>query len=82
MKIICGVDISKAGLDACIEPGSIRGSFDNDGAGIAALVAFCRKHQAELVVMEVTGGYERKAFLLLWAQGLPCTVTNARNVRQ
>jgi transposase len=82
MKIICGVDISKASLDACIEPGSIRGSFDNDGAGIAALVAFCRKHQAELVVMEATGGYERKAFLLLWAQGLPCTVTNARNVRQ
>jgi transposase len=82
MKIICGVDISKASLDACIEPGSIRGSFDNDGAGIAALVAFCRKHQAELVVMEATGGYERKAFLLLWAQGLPCAVTNARNVRQ
>jgi transposase len=82
MKIICGVDISKAGLDACIEPGSIRGSFDNDGAGIAALVAFCRKHQAELVVMEATGGYERKAFLLLWAQGLPCAVTNVRNVRQ
>jgi transposase len=82
MKIICGVDISKAGIDACIEPGSIRGSFDNDGAGIAALVAFCRKHQAELVVMEATGGYERKAFLLLWAQGLPCAVTNARNVRQ
>lgn len=82
MKIICGVDISKASLDACIEPGSIRGNFDNDGAGIAALVAFCRKHQAELVVMEATGGYERKAFLLLWAQGLPCAVTNARNVRQ
>ncbi len=82
MKIICGVDISKASLDACIEPGSIRGSFDNDGAGIAALVAFCRQHQAELVVMEATGGYERKAFLSLWAQGLPCAVTNARNVRQ
>jgi transposase len=45
-------------------------------------VAFCRKHQAELVVMEATGGYERKAFLLLWAHGLPCAVTNARNVRQ
>ena len=50
--------------------------------GIAALATFCRKHQAELVVMEATGGYERKAFLLLWAQGLPCAVTNARNVRQ
>jgi transposase len=81
MKIICGVDVSKARLDACIEPGSIRGSFDNDAAGIAALAAFCRQHQAELVAMEASGGYERKAFLLLWQQDLPCAVANARNVR-
>jgi transposase len=81
MKIICGVDVSKARLDACIEPGSIRGSFDNDAAGIAVLAAFCRQHQAELVAMEASGGYERKAFLLLWQQGLPCAIANARNVR-
>jgi transposase len=79
MKIM---DVSKARLDACIEPGAIRGSFRNDGAGIAALAAFCRQHQAGLVVMEATGGHERKAFLLLWEEGLPCAVTNARNVRQ
>jgi hypothetical protein len=30
MKIICGVDVSKARLDACIEPGAIFASFDND----------------------------------------------------
>jgi transposase len=81
MKNICGVDISKARLDACIEPGSIRGSFANDPAGIAGLAAFCRQHRVELVAMEATGGYERRAFLLLWEQGLPCTVTNARQVR-
>jgi transposase len=82
MKIICGVDVSKASLDACIEPEAIRGSFRNDKAGIAALAGFCREHRVELVVMEATGGYERKAFLLLWEEGLPCAVTNARNVRQ
>jgi len=81
MKNICGVDISKARLDACIEPGSIRGSFANDAAGIAGLEAFCRQHRVELVAMEATGGYERRAFWLLWEQGLPCTVTNARQVR-
>lgn len=81
MKNICGVDISKARLDVCIEPGSIRGSFANDAAGIAGLAAFCRQHRVELVAMEATGGYERRAFLLLWEQGLPCTVTNARQVR-
>jgi transposase len=82
MKIICGVDVSKAKLDACIEPGAVFGSFDNNTAGIAALAAFCRRHQAELVVMEATGGYERRAFLLLWEEDLPCAVTNARYVRQ
>ena len=82
MKIICGVDVSKASLDACIEPGAIRGSFRNDKAGIAALAGFCREHRVELVVMEATGGYERRPFLLLWEEGLPCAVTNARNVRQ
>ena len=61
MKTICGVDISKARLDACIEPGSIRGSFANDAAGIAGLEAFCRQHRVELVAMEATGGYEFEA---------------------
>ena len=82
MKIICGVDISKASLDVCIEPGAIRGSFRNNGSGIAELAVFCRQHRADLVVMEATGGYERRAFLLLWEEGLPCAVTNARYVRQ
>jgi transposase len=81
MKIICGVDVSKATLDVCIEPGSISGSFKNTAAGIGALATFCRQHQAELVVMEATGGFERRAFLLLWEEGLPCAVTNARHVR-
>lgn len=81
MKTICGVDISKARLDACIEPGTLRGSYTNDVAGIAELAAFCRQHQVELVVMELTGGYERRAFVLLSEDGLPCAITNARNVR-
>jgi transposase len=82
IEIICGVDVSKASLDACIEPGTIYGSFRNNRAGIAALAAFCRQHRADLVAMEATGGHERMAFLLLWEAGLPCAVTNARNVRQ
>jgi transposase len=81
MKTICGVDVSKAKLDVYIEPGSICGSFENTAAGIGALAAFCRQHRVELVVMEATGGFERRAFLLLSEQALPCAVTNARHVR-
>lgn len=82
MKTICGVDVSKATLDACIEPGTAFGSFKNDLAGIAALAAFCRQHHTELVVMEATGGYERTAFLMIWEAGLPCAMTNPRSVRR
>lgn len=82
MRFLCGVDVSKAKLDACIEPGAVFGSFDNDAAGIAALAAFCRQHQASLVVMEASGGYERRAFVLLWQAGVPCAMTNPRSVRR
>ncbi len=82
INIICGVDVSKARLDACIEPGAIFASFDNDAAGIAELATFCRRHQTGLVVMEASGGYERLAFLSLWEAGMPCGMTNPRSVRR
>jgi transposase len=81
IEIICGVDVSKARLDACIEPGAVFGQFNNDATGIAELTAFCRQQQADLVVMEATGGYERKAFVSLSDAGVPCAVTNPRSVR-
>ncbi len=82
MKVLCGVDVSKARLDACIEPGGMFASFENDAAGVAALAHFCRQHRAQLVVMEASGGCERQAFLLLWEAGIPCALTNPRSVRR
>jgi transposase len=81
-KTICGVDVSKARLDVCIEPGRRFASFNNDTAGITELAAFCREHAVELVVMEASGGYERRAFLELWGQGISCALTNPRSVRR
>lgn len=81
-KIICGVDVSKARLDACVMPGSMFRSFDNNAEGIAELAVFCRAHDVALVVMEATGGFERQPFLLLWEHGVPCAIANARQVRQ
>jgi len=76
------VDVSKARLDACIDPAGIFASFDNDGAGIAMLAAFCRQHGVNLVVMEASGGYERRAFLELWQAGVGCALVNPRSVRR
>jgi transposase len=81
-KTICGVDVSKARLDAWIEPAGAFASFDNDTSGITKLATFCRQHEVELVVMEASGGYERRAFLELWQAGLRCALTNPRSVRR
>jgi len=81
IKTICGVDVSKARLDAWIEPEGAFAQFDNDAGGIAQLATFCREHEVELVVMEASGGYERRAFLELWQAGLACALTNPNNVR-
>lgn len=81
-KTICGVDVSKARLDVCIDPLGAFASFDNNAAGIARLAAFCHQHAVGLVVMEASGGYERRAFLQLWQAGLACALTNPRSVRR
>ncbi|MET4483656.1 transposase [Bradyrhizobium sp. F1.13.3] len=81
-KTICGVDVSKAKLDVCIEPVHRLASFNNDTAGIAELAAFCRERAVTLVVMEASGGYERRAFVERWENGISCALTNPRNVRR
>lgn len=81
MTIICGVDVCQAWLDAWIEPAGHR-RFANAPKGVAELAAFCRDHDAELVVMEASGGIEQDAFLALWQHGQPCAIANPRSVRR
>jgi transposase len=76
------VDVSKARLDAHVEPSGAFARFDNNAAGIAELAAFCRRHGVQLVAMEATGGLERTAFLLLWDAGIACGLTNPKSVRR
>ena len=80
--MICGVDISSKTLDARLGPDGPTACFDNSAKGIAQLEAFCSHHKVELVAMEATGGYEKKAFALLWAAGVKVAVVNPRAVRQ
>ncbi len=81
-EIVCGVDVSKRRLDAHVAPSGTFKSFSNDATGIAALADFCRRHGVQLVAMEASGGYERQSFLMLWAAGVPCGLTNPRSVRR
>jgi len=81
-RIICGVDVASRSLEARVGQQGAAVSFANHPEGIAALDAFCRAHQVELVAMEATGGYEQQAFAQLSGQGLPVAILNPRAVRQ
>lgn len=80
-QVICGVDVSSISLEAFVGPAGAARSFANSSAGIAELADFCKQHAVELVALEATGGYEKQAFALLWAQGLPVALLNPRAVR-
>jgi transposase len=81
-QLICGVDVSSEALDVVLRPSGEVRRFANNGEGIEALGAFCLARGVELVAMEATGGYEKLAFSLLWAQGVPVALVNPRSVRR
>ena len=76
------VDVSSTKLDARIGREGRFASFDNDAEGFASLAAFCREQGAALVVMEASGGYEKRAFASLWGHGLEVAIVNPRAVRR
>ena len=80
MQIICGVDVSKAWLDAFVAGAHRR--FANSEQGCRELAELCREQAAELVVMEASGGLEQPAFLMLWKLGQAAALANARSVRR
>ncbi len=81
-NIICGVDVSSEWLDAWVGRDGPSERFANDPDGTAALAGFCRRHGVGLVAMEATGGYEKRPFMLLWAQAIPAAIVNPRSVRR
>jgi transposase len=81
MQTICGVDVSKAWLDAWVEAAGHR-RFANDPDGVALLAAWSGEQGASLIVMEASGGIEQPACVALWRQGCPCAIANPKSVRR
>jgi transposase len=81
MDRVIGIDVSKARLDAYALGDGRRLAVGNDAAGIAALATQLSLGAADLVVMEASGGYERRPHRLLSEQGLGVAIVNAARVR-
>jgi transposase len=76
-----GIDVSKARLDVALVPSGESFSVPNDDDGIENLVTRLREPHPALVLLEATGGLERRALARLVTAGLPAMAVNPRNVR-
>jgi transposase len=81
MERVIGIDVSKSQLDVfCLEDGR-RLAVGYDAAGLAELVEQLGLGPRDLVVMEASGGYERRAHRALSERGVRVAIVNAKRVR-
>ena len=77
--IFIGIDVSKARLDVAVLPTNESWWVPNTDEGIAELIT--KVGRPKLIVMEATGGYEKRVLIGLIAADLPAMAVNPSNVR-
>ena len=77
---VAGVDVSKDSLDLFFTQNSqqLKIPYQNDSLKLLARQIIKLK---ATVVMEATGGYEKKLVKFLQSQGIPCAVVNPKQIR-
>ena len=73
-----GIDVAKATLEVSLGDKAATQRFDNDAAGIAALLQQLQRLPVALVLMEATGGFEKRCAHTLHLAGLDVMVANPR----
>ena len=79
--VYVGIDVSKARLDVATAPGEQTWSVANDDDGVGELITKLQPLAPALVLLEATGGLERRVLARLVGAGLPAMAVNPRNVR-
>ena len=77
-----GIDVSKDTLDLAIRPEGTHHSVPNTDDGFDQLVALLRPLAPTLIVLEATGGYQRRVVAALGLAGLPVAVVNPTRPRE
>jgi transposase len=78
--VFVGIDVGKQHVDVATSAEASQ-RYRNDEAGIEDLVTALCARQPELVVMEATGGYQRRLLAALSVAGIAATAVNPRQVR-
>jgi transposase len=81
VELFIGIDVSKATLDVAAAPSSEKWSVANSSEGVQELVRRLKELKVTLVVLEASGGLERRAVAALAAAELPVVAVNPRQVR-
>lgn len=81
MDHFVGIDVSKAVLDVAVAPSGETWAVPNTQQGVQQLVQRLVAVSPKLVVLEATGGLERRAIAALAGAGLPIVAVNPRQVR-
>lgn len=76
-----GVDVSKQWLDVHVHGLDRRERFANDARGIMRLISWLKSVDVHQLVLEATGGYERKVLEALHGRGLTVVRVNPRQAR-
>jgi len=80
-ELFVGVDVSKATLEVALDDKRKTEQFNNDQAGIAALLTQLQSLNVSLVLMEATGGFERSLAQYLCLAGMSVIVVNLSTSR-
>jgi transposase len=81
MDRFVGIDVSKAVLDIAVAPTGEAWSTPNSADGMQDLVKRLREMAPTLIVLEATGGLERRAVAALAGAALAVVAINPRQVR-
>jgi transposase len=74
--LVVGLDVAKNSLEVATGKEGFR--VTNDEEGLVQLIARLAPLKPELVVLEASGGYEKAAWLALWAAGIKVARINPR----
>lgn len=77
-----GIDVSKDHLDVAVRPDGTHRRVPNTDEGLDQLVALVAPLGPALVVLEATGGYQRRAVAALSVAALPVAVVNPARARE
>jgi transposase len=80
-NVFVGIDVSKHRLDVHVLPADACFAFDNTLKGIAQLIERLKPMNACRVVVEATGGYQRRVAVELTAAEIPVMTVNPRQAR-